>query len=697
MAKKAQASHGKLILRPRARIINTIGKDLIRNEVVALVELIKNAYDADASKVLMTFQPPLVPDRGAVVVHDDGFGMDMDTVRSAWMEPATISKRRKRVSPTGRQVTGEKGIGRFAAARIAKKLAMSTIAKGSQEKAEVHFDWKAFDDENSYLDQVECNWSTEPVPGRAKHGTILRLEDLNDPWDGTTFSRLHAELSRLVAPGPTRKDFSIELKLPEEFRHLSGPIEGPAILGEPRYALHGSVSAGGKLTAKYAGPDGKATYSEKLVLDGGAKLSCGPFTFSIDVWDREPEDLEPLAAKLKSTVNDLRKDLNASCGISVYRDQFRILMANSDWLGLDLRRVQNPTLRLSNNQIVASVGITGRGNPDLKDQTNREGIFESPGFANFRDAIIAILSKLEARRFEWRHRPEAEPKPLPGVFKQLEIGAISDLVKRKYGQDKELVAVVERTQAALGHGVKEVQKVVSRYRRLATLGQLVDVILHEGRTPVAAISNEAELLQMDAKESDAAGLKKLVAKRTGSIGKQTTILSALFSKIAPFSGRKRGRPEDTTIEQVLEDAVLLLHKKVKDGKIASVDLPKSKTVVIAHAADLQMIFINLLDNAIYWAQQVPEARRKIKVSLETKSGFPEILVSDDGPGVPKEHARSVFDPYFSLKPDGVGLGLTIAGETATELGGGLELLADGPLRGATFKVKLGLPIRSEDA
>ncbi len=694
MAKKESAKQGKLTLRPRARIINTIGKELIRNEVVALVELIKNAYDADAARVCLTFEEPLSPGKGAVVISDDGYGMDMETVRSAWMEPATISKRRRRVSPTGRQVTGEKGIGRFAAARIARTLVMSSVAKGSKDRVQVRFDWGAFDDEELYLDQVECAWSVEPVAGKVKPGTSLRLDGLNDNWEDATFSKLRGELSRLVAPGPARKTFSIELILPERFKHLSGLVEGPAILGEPRYSLQGALSATGKLTAKYTDPDGAKNIAEDLVLEGTIKPSCGPFTFSIDVWDREPADLEPLAAKLKSTINDLRRDLNASCGVSVYRDGFRLLMANNDWLGLDFRRVQNPTLRLSNNQIVASVGITAKGNPDLKDQSNREGVVESPGFTNFREVIVSILSKLEASRFDRRHQEGPEARALPGVFNQMDIRPISELVRRKYSADKELVSVVTQTEASLSHGVKEVQKVVSRYRRLATLGQLVDVILHEGRTPVAAISNESELLQMDAKDSSPEALKKLIAKRTAAIEKQTAILSTLFTKIAPFSGRKRGRPEDVTIEQVLEDAVLLLQKKIKDGKVGRIDLPKGKTVVSAHTADLQMVFVNLLDNAIYWVQKTPEARRRISIQVEAKDGFPEIIVSDDGPGVPEEHARRIFDPYFSLKPDGVGLGLTIAGETATELGGALELIADGPLRGATFKVKLGVPVRS---
>lgn len=697
MAKKGPV-RGKLSLRPRARIINTIGQELIRNEVVALVELIKNAYDADASMVVLTFEEPLLPGKGSVIVEDDGFGMDMPTVRSAWMEPATVSKLRKRVSPSGRNVTGEKGIGRFAAARIARTLVMSSIAKGGKEKMQVRFDWGAFDDEELYLDQVKCNWSSESA-GKSPYGTTLRLEGLNDLWDDSSFVKLRAELSRLVAPGPAKKAFAISLVLPERFKHLSGDVSSPAILSEPRYRLHGSVSAAGKLIAKYSGPDGPKDFNEDLVIDEEkkAKMLSGPFTFSIDVWDREPEDLEPLAAKFESTVTDLRRDLNASCGIGVYRDGFRILMANSDWLGMDLRRVQNPTMRLSNNQVVASVGITAKENPDLKDQSSREGIVESTGFASFRQAILSILSKLEVRRFDWRRRAEPDSKPLPGVFNQLDIGPISDLVRKKYPKDRELLAVVDRTETSFHHGVKEVQKVVSRYRRLSTLGQLVDVILHEGRTPVAAISNEAELLMMDSSESDARGIKKLVQKRMTAVQKQTQLLSSLFDRIAPFSGKKRGRPENVVIENVLENTVALIAKKLKDGKIASVDLPKSRTTIAAYEADLQMIFYNLVDNAVYWVRQLPEARRKIRVQLDSASGFPVLTFSDDGPGVAAEHSKSIFDPYFSLKPDGVGLGLTIAGETATELGGALELLADGPLRGATFRVRLGLPVQDSRA
>src|SRR5713101_1444949 len=86
---------GTAAFRPRARIIQTLGRDLISNEVIAIQELVKNAYDADATRVTITFEEPLTPGNGAIVIADNGDGMNLATILTAWMEPATISKLRK--------------------------------------------------------------------------------------------------------------------------------------------------------------------------------------------------------------------------------------------------------------------------------------------------------------------------------------------------------------------------------------------------------------------------------------------------------------------------------------------------------------------------------------------------------------------------------------------------------------------------
>lgn len=694
--RSAAIRRGSATFRPRARIIQTLGRDLITNETIAIQELIKNAYDADASRVTITFEEPLTPGHGAIVIVDNGDGMTLDTIRKAWMEPATVSKLRKTRTRKGRRVTGEKGIGRFAAARVARTLEMSTVPCGKREQITVRFDWGAFEDQSRYLDEIRCSWEVQQAPQKRRNGTTLRLIALNNEWDQdekrrmTSFSDLRAELARLVAP-LGRDEFKIELELPARFKAFAGPITPPEVLGRPHYQLSGHLDAEGHLTAKYEGPNGKkqvlADGDKYLIrLHGGRLPTCGPLTFEFRVWDRQKEDLEPLARTLNSTIRDIRRDLDAASGISVYRDHFRVLVPESDWLRLDLRRVQNPTLRLSNNQIVGRVFITADENPGLKDQTNRQGIVDSPQLEDFKAVLIEILSKLEVERDSYRRANREEPIGR-GVFEKLQIAPIKAYLIQRYPKDKSLHEFLDKATRTHDEGIGEVQQVLARYRRLATLGQLIDVVLHEGRTPVAAIKNEIELATADLAKGTDEGFSGRIVNRFKVITEQTEMLALLFKRLAPFSGRRRGRPIQTTIEQLIRDSFGLYEKRLLELKV-SVDLPEGETTVTTDPSEMQMIFVNLLDNSLYWLERVPDKNRRIAVQVRYGPSGLEIIFSDSGPGIPEDVRDRIFDPYFSTKSDGVGLGLTIAGETAAEYDGSLELVANGPLQGATFRVTL---------
>ena len=102
------------------------------------------------------------------------------------------------------------------------------------------------------------------------------------------------------------------------------------------------------------------------------------------------------------------------------------------------------------------------------------------------------------------------------------------------------------------------------------------------------------------------------------------------------------------------------------------------------------VIIILLDNALYWLQQRSIQRRQIKVIVSRpKPGTLEIVFADSGPGIPSENKQLIFHPYFTTKPDGVGLGLSIAGEIVEDYyDGQLELMKGGPLSGACFKIIL---------
>ena len=164
---------------------------------------------------------------------------------------------------------------------------------------------------------------------------------------------------------------------------------------------------------------------------------------------------------------------------------------------------------------------------------------------------------------------------------------------------------------------------------------------------------------------------------------------AIVSKIEPLGGRKRGRPAQVRLEQVIADAFAVLETEIVTIG-AQVNLPDTSTQVTVDQAEIQEVMVNLLQNSLYWLRQVPQDCRQIIVCVR-RNGVDEVemLFSDSGPGVEAGSRDYIFDPYFSTKPDGVGLGLTIAGEIINEYyAGSLELLDSGPLPGATLRITL---------
>jgi hypothetical protein len=157
----------------------------------------------------------------------------------------------------------------------------------------------------------------------------------------------------------------------------------------------------------------------------------------------------------------------------------------------------------------------------------------------------------------------------------------------------------------------------------------------------------------------------------------------------PFGGRKRGRPSQLYLEEIIRDAFAVFSGEIERLGV-KITLPRTQTLVRVDPAELQEVIINLIQNSLYWLEQVSESKREIAVKIERKTPeHLEILFSDSGPGVPTENRETIFEPYFSTKPEGVGLGLSIVGEIVTDYyGGSLQLLDRGPLKGANFLMTL---------
>jgi signal transduction histidine kinase len=735
-------------LRPRARLLRTLGEELISSEVVAVIELVKNAYDADATNVLIRFTGPLEPGKGSIEVMDNGHGMELKTLQTIWMEPATSSKRGKirRTEKYKRRFLGEKGIGRFASSRLADELEVVSRKDGTSNEAYGIFDWRQFDDDQKYLDEVlilleqrkpieikpggtiDSLWKEHemPTPRQREKGTILRMASLKQKWETSHFEALRRGLARLVSPNLTKKKdddkdpgFEVEMAVPPEFSQFSSKVEQPPILKHPHYVVSGSVDNDGNFSIAYKVlaegidksfkgqfvrvKDAKGRFELRNIKETEAKkddkptetrqIECGRIDLELRVWDRD--ELGNVVQKTRSTIQDIRNDLDALAGVNIYRDGFRVLPygePKDDWLRLDLRRVQNPTLRLSNNQIYGVVQISADTNPKLRDQSNREGLDENQALQDLREIITNLLSRLETLRYDSRPRNAGKgARPVGGLFTGFDLKPLADYVAKQLPQDKQARELVENTEKLFGGQLKEIQTVLARYQRLATLGQLIDHVLHEGRQPIASINSEAALGLEDVQRAEKVG-SAFVTKAAGRfsvIRKQGDVLSIAFKRMEPFGGRRRGRPTQLYLEEIIRDAFGVFADDI--GRLnVKTKLPQTQTLVRIDPAEMQEVIINLLQNSLYWLEQVNESKREVVVSVERKGqDHVDIVFSDSGPGVPPENRELIFEPYFSTKPEGVGLGLSIVGEIISDYyEGSLELLKDGPLKGANFLITL---------
>ena len=158
----------------------------------------------------------------------------------------------------------------------------------------------------------------------------------------------------------------------------------------------------------------------------------------------------------------------------------------------------------------------------------------------------------------------------------------------------------------------------------------------------------------------------------------------LFRRIEPFGGRRRGRPKSVIVEEVIKSQFMLYHTDLSRLNINYVISETEHTVAIDEA-ELGIIFMNLIQNSIYWLENI-ESERKIVVNVSKANEELVIIFSDNGPGIKLGTENNIFEPYFSTKPDGIGLGLAIIGELVSEYNGEFMLINSDILDGATFKI-----------
>lgn len=510
-------------IRPAGRHLLTIGRDLIQDSYAAIVELVKNAYDADSESVEIHFKATEKPSeningnpekRIEITVRDYGHGMSQDTVINKWMVPSTPDKLERRTSPNGRIMQGRKGIGRYAASMLGSTLLLETVSECA-EKTTVLVNWHDFET-SEYLDDVELLVETHLTDEHS--GTTLTIEggeEYYKEWNKYQFTKLNFELKKLISPvqnlinkeeDKEDQNFNIHLKISgfEDIEDIEETITPYPIFDLFDYKISGKIHANGKGTLTYALQKARNTVEEIISFDLNNYTACGDLIFDIRVYDREKESIEQLIHRgLKDDHGNYlgklqaRKILNESNGIGVYRNGFRIRPLGDpefDWLKLNEKRIQNPSLKIGNNQVIGYVLIGSEEESDLIEKSARDGLRDNYAYKQLQKITNEVIKELEIRRFSFR-RKAGLSKPTLNVEKELNrifsFENLKQTVRKKLigeGMNaesaEEVILLINKEEEDKSQTVEEIRQAIATYQGQATLGKIMTVVLHEGRRPL---------------------------------------------------------------------------------------------------------------------------------------------------------------------------------------------------------------------
>lgn len=713
-------------IRPAGRHILTIGRDLIQDPYAAVVELVKNAYDADATRVDIQFSKYEVSREilnGEKIIHygikicisDDGHGMIRSVVTDKWMVPSTDDKKIRKVSPKGRIMQGRKGIGRYASAILGNDLFLETVADGT--KTSLLVNWNDFE-KAEYLSDVDI--LIETINTIENSGTKLLMtgdESYLYEWNESQFKQLQKELKKLMTPIEDTKISSdtlfkiyINIKGFGNYDKENEEIEPYPLFDLFDYRIYGKINQNGYGKLIYEMQKVRNSIPEEINFYYGMSTECGNVEFDIRVFDREKEAIEDLIRRgLKDESGnyvgklEARRLLNENNGIGVYRNGFRIRPLGDpdfDWLELNKKRVQNPSLKIGSDQVIGFVKIESEEYSGLIEKSARDGLKENVNYFSLIDLTQKIIGELENRRFIYRNKAGLSRKTLKieaefenlFSFDSLRKNIQKTLEKGKVNGDisSNIMQAINDTEKEKNKIAESLRETVAIYQGQATLGKIINVVLHEGRKPLEFFKDQVQLFNIAYKDYENGNTEKLpkLYNKISAFSDNSDILLQLFKKIGPLAQGKRGTQKELLLVESLKSNFSVFDSQLKDVNWNIETSSGNDIKIKCWSQDLYSIFTNLIENSLFWMNEKKTQKKQISVYVDIEDNEINFIdYKDTGPGIENNLLDSgvIFEPDFSTKPEGTGLGLSIAGESARRCG--FELKALSSDSGAYFRLE----------
>lgn len=734
--------------KPKARLLLQLGDQLIRNEKIALSELIKNSYDAGAKNVYVNMNDIADDEyfkRAVITIEDDGVGMNFDTIKDVWMEPGTNNKESKYKDGfegyLGRRPIGEKGIGRFGVHKLGNKIRIVSKEKGRREVV-FEINWNDFKS-NDYLSSkkvlIEERENTLFQDGET--GTYIEISDLHNPWTLKEFKSLYRSAYTLSSPFQTDDSFNITINTnlfdwTENLMELedikkyalwyfeckvnqieNDNKENETVITHFLYRFEPTSKMDVEKTiitekddfikvnpyirlekSKEQQKEEKEIYNKKLqeykdenkryknkeILDKPIKPSRPDNFFDpslnnigeIEIrgyifdYDKDTLDLSDV-----DDITGLKEYTKVNGGVRVFRDNMRVYdygEEGNDWLKMDAKRINAPTVKVANRNIVSSVFLNGEASTGLIEKTNREGFIENQDYENFKGVVTTIINRVNKLR-----------------------NLDKDALKRTYFEEQDstinATALINKTRTKVSKYItndenkKEVIGLIEKIEE--NYNSVKDIVIKSNGAGLAysLVMHEVEKMITSLKEN-------IKNKNYDELHEISITLSSAVENVASLLSNDN--ISDIPISKILKRAFYFVKRRFRRHEIELIDNVDKNTEYHVNCLNNLSVnaIMNIIDNSIYWLdywKKDLKTNAKIYINILENEDYFDLIIADNGKGfyISEDIAKL---PFKTTKEEGLGkgLGLYFVNEIMNQNDGQFKIITNKNKKEKELKIPL---------
>ena len=722
-------------------IAEVLGRNNFSTKESAILELIKNAYDAGASKLNLIFKKSENTGRLMLEIMDDGSGMNENDIRQAWMHVGK-STRDYKDSDTGRIFAGSKGIGRFALARLGESVDMFT-----KKNFEVGYHWKT-------------NWNSSEIDidyNIASQGTKIQINELRDKWSSKSIKPLKNYISKTYRDSKMKISIMFLVENGESLEEETELIWTNPKIGENylesiaiNYNSKNKILSGQVLSDEFNDSVLKMTsknikeylFKQNMIDELNKEIS----KLIIEEEDIKKEDItEQMIADLLEGVGSFEGQLYFSLnnvtqvdkekyeykynslsnrfnmGVILYRNAFSIdsFEGRTDWLELGKRSASSPAAashptgswRVRRNQLSGYILIDKEENSHIEDISNRQGIVQNihfiilkkiidsalKEFESYRQSIIRDIRKIKDKENRTSVIKEVNIENKIDSFieqsKSIEELTIEDLVemKNKLSEYKNKVNDITFEKMEVEENYRYEAQLLNV---LATLQLKISSLsheLHNNRNTIAA--NPEKIEEALKRKYDWEELKsempssRNIPSLLKNLEKDLEKVLDLSDTIIDENKKERFEPREYSLEVLVEE-IVEKWKTQYNWVNFKTNCTGEDIIIISY--DYLMI---ILDNLILNSVQVNEYRKELEISVDFDYNKGKLLLeySDNGKGLDKKYKNNplkILNVHEGTRKDGHGLGMWMVNNTVYKLNGNISI--DGETNGFNLKAEMNI-------